>query len=305
MSSDDGMIRSRRDLLAAGPLLAGALGLGALTAPSNAAAQNANAPADGTFERMISSGKLRIGVANHEPYYFKDVTNSDAPGGVIQDGVTWRGMGITIGKLIAEQIGVELQIVETTWANAVATLQADQADVFFYLDGTPKRAVAVDFLPIPTAWSSIGLLVSEDFEAAGWNDLDVPDASIGVSQGGSPETYLKGQIDKSKLVAFQQISEAYAGFQSGRLKAIGGTGTELTLAQHKLGMGKVLLPKPAIGYPNGTGLRFEPGQRFKSFLTTAVTYLYFSGHIEQGYRDFLAFRGITGDNIIPIMRERW
>ncbi len=117
--------------------------------------------------------------------------------------------------------------------------------------------------------------------------------------------FLRGQLPNGKLVAFQANAEGYAAFQSGRVNAYGGSGMELTLAQAKLGMGKVVLPKPAIGYPSGTGIRFEPGGRFKSFLTTAISYLYFSGQIEAGYREFLEFRGIKGDNIIPIMRERW
>jgi len=300
--AQDEMITSRRSLLAAAPVMAGALGIGL------AATQQAKAEGDpkaDTFERMMSTGKLRLGVANLEPYYYKDVTNSDAPGGVAQDGVTWRGMGIAIAKLVADQIGVKLEIVESTWPNAVATLQSDQADVFFFLDGTPKRATAIDFLPIPTAWTSIGLLVRDDANVVNWEDVDKPDFQIAVGQGGSPEAFLRGQLPNGKLVAFQGNAEGYAAFQSGRVNAYGGSGMELTLAQAKLGMGKVVLPKPAIGYPSGTGLRFEPGGRFKAFLTTAVSYLYYSGQIEAGYREFLAFRGIKGDNIIPIMRERW
>lgn len=303
MSNED-MVTSRRSLLAAAPMMAGVLGMG-LAATQEARAEGEAASKTDTFERMMSTGKLRLGVANLEPYYYKDVTNSDAPGGVAQDGVTWRGMGVAIGKLIADQIGVKLDIVESTWPNAVASLQSDQADVFFFLDGTPKRATAVDFLPVATAWTSIGLLVRDDANITNWKDVDKPDFQIAVGQGGSPESFLRGQLPNGKLVAFQANAEGYAAFQSGRVNAYGGSGMELTLAQAKLGMGKVVLPKPAIGYPSGTGIRFEPGGRFKSFLTTAISYLYFSGQIEAGYREFLEFRGIKGDNIIPIMRERW
>ncbi|MBE2277086.1 MAG: transporter substrate-binding domain-containing protein [Rhodobacteraceae bacterium] len=302
MDNTEDIIRSRRLLLGAG--LAGAAGLGlASTLVRPAAAQEA-AGTD-TFERMIATGKLRIAAANLEPYYFKDITNSDAPGGLRQGDVTWRGMGIAIGLLVAEQIGVQLEVVETTWQNGVATLQADQADVMFYLDGTPKRATAIDFLPTPVSWSSIGLLVRDDFQGETWADVDSPDFAIAVGQGGSPETFIKGQLKTGNLVAFPANAEGYAAFQSGRVQAIGGSGTELALVQHNLGMGKVFLPKPAIGYPNGAGIRYEAGGRFRAFMTTAINYLYFAGKIEAGYRDFMAFRGIEGENVLPIMRERW
>ncbi len=301
MSDQEEITASRRALLTAG--VAGAVGLGiAATAAVPALAQEATTD---TFDRMMATGKLRIGAANLEPYYFKDLTNSDAPGGVAQDGITWRGAGIAIAKLIADEIGVELEVVETTWQNGVATLQSDQADVMFFLDGTPRRATTIDFVPAPIAWASIGLLVRDDFQGETWADVDNPDFLIAVNQGGSPESFIRSHISGENLVAFPANAEGYAAFQSGRVHAYGGSGTELALAQHMLGMGKVFLPQPAIGYPNGTGLRYEASGKFRSFLTTSINYLYHAGKIEEGYRQFMAFRGIEGDNVLPLMRERW
>ena len=41
------------------------------------------------------------------------------------------------------ELEVELEMVEVTWATAIAALQADKIDMMF-LDATPKRAMVVD-----------------------------------------------------------------------------------------------------------------------------------------------------------------
>lgn len=70
-----------------------------------------------SLERVKASGVLRIGaVADGAPYYQKSIADG-----------SWRGFYIDICKNLAADLGVELEIKETTWGNSVLDLQADQA----------------------------------------------------------------------------------------------------------------------------------------------------------------------------------
>ena len=40
-------------------------------------------------------------------------------------------------------------------------------------------------------------------------------------------------------------------------------------------------------------------------MTMAINDLNFAGLIDDGDRQFMAFRGIEGENVLPILRERW
>jgi hypothetical protein len=52
----------------------------------------------------------------------------------------WRGFSVNCAKELADALGAELQMVDTTYGNAIAGLQANQFDLIFALDGTVKRA---------------------------------------------------------------------------------------------------------------------------------------------------------------------
>ena len=63
----------------------------------------------------------------------------------------WTGLGSSVGKAMADTLGVEFEPVEVTWGTGVSSIQANKIDVMFVLDATPKRALAVDFpaQPLP------------------------------------------------------------------------------------------------------------------------------------------------------------
>src|ERR1700722_16009425 len=119
----------RRGLLSGASVVAGS----GLMLASNAA-QAQTAAASSTWEQIQKTKKLRVGAALSEPWYYRDTDNSSAPGGVKVGDTLWRGIGPNLGKLFADAMGVELEMVETTWGTAVAGLQANQFDTMFILD---------------------------------------------------------------------------------------------------------------------------------------------------------------------------
>jgi len=177
--------------------------------------------------------------------------------------------------------------------------------VMFMLDGTPTRALAIDFLPIAVAWFPTVLLARDDLRQTTWAELNDPSVRIAVVLGSAQDQFISTAIPKATFSRMQGAPEAFAAFQSARVDGVCLVGPEADLARAKLRMGKVVIPKPAFPYPASAGMRYEPANRFKDFLTTAVSYMYFSGAVEDAFEQFLAFRGIDAKSATPIMRERW
>jgi len=280
------------------------LSLGFLVAICSLAVSAASAQSTSTWEQILGSKKLRLGCALAEPWCFKDVTNSDKPGGVTSAGVVWRGVSVNLGKSIADAMGVELEVVETTWGNAVAALQANQFDVMFVLDATPERAMAVDFVG-PMLWYPVALLVKDDFAPTTWAELNDPKYQLGAPMGTTFVSALAKYTPKATIRTFQQTNDVIAAFQAGRIDGVTGTGPNADVARLRLGMGKTIVPQPAVGLSTGGAVRKEQDRRWRDYLQTVVTYFYDTGKTQEFYEQFLAFRGLDPKTAISTRREDW
>ncbi|MFE0017317.1 transporter substrate-binding domain-containing protein [Mesorhizobium sp. NPDC059054] len=252
----------------------------------------------------MKAGVIRFGAANSEPWYFKDTSGSSDPGGVESNGVIWRGVGPATAKMLADAMGIKLQLVETTWATAVAGLQAGQFDVMLSLDGTPLRALAIDFLTTQMAWNPFNLLVTDDIKVTKWSELDKPDFAVAVMLGTSMDQFISKLLPKANIVRFQEASQTYAAFQGGRVQGITGAGPEMDLLRERLKMGTVVIPKPLFAIPSGGGLPYETNPRLRDYLSTAIAYLYHSSEIQNAYEDYARWRGLDPSKTVPLMRER-
>ena len=293
---------SKRNFLTAAPTLAiaGSAALIGTSLATPAVAQSA----DDSWARIMQQKVLRVGAAVAEPWYYKDATSSDAPGGVVSNGVTWRGVGPGLAKRLADDMGVQLEIVETTWGGAPAALQAGQFDMMPLLDGTPQRALAVDFVNTPLAFYTLCLIVRDGFEAKTWEELNNPKTRIAVPQGTSVDQFLSKITPKADFFRPQETPATYAAFQSGRVDALALPTPEADALIAKVG-GRVMLPKPTYPIVTVTAVRYEPNNRLKSYLETATQYYYYNGVTEAIYEEFMAFRGVERSKVTPLMRELW
>ncbi|SIO72076.1 amino acid ABC transporter substrate-binding protein, PAAT family [Burkholderia sp. GAS332] len=257
-----------------------------------------------TWDQIMTKKTLRVGCAISEPWCFKDLTNSNAPGAVQSDGAVWRGVAVVLAKRIADAMGVKLEVVETSWGNAVAGLQANQYDVMFMLDSTPERAAAIDFVG-PVLWYPVAILVNKDFQPKTWNELNDPNYSFGMPTGSNFVGVIQKNAPKAKLVTLQQSSDVIAAFQSGRISGAVGTAPNMEIARARLNSGKTLVPTPVVGLSTDAGVRKEADARWRNYLQTAVANYYRTGVTQQAYRDYLTYRGINPDTVSSTRREDW
>ena len=263
------------------------------------------AQAKSTWDQIMETKTLRLGAAISEPWYFKDGGGAEDAGTVKVGSDVWRGVAPLLGKQIADAMGVKLQIVETTWANAVAGLQSNQFDFMFILDPTPQRALSIDFSTAPVLWYPLALLAKGDLKATTWADMDDPKYRVGVALGTSQDQYISRVIPKATITRFQDNGAVIAAFQANRIDAGCLTAPTADIARGRLKTGQTLLPKPVNAVSAGAALRQETDVRWRNYLTTVVSYYYNTGKTQEIYDQYMRWRGLDPALATPIVKENW
>jgi polar amino acid transport system substrate-binding protein len=272
----------RRDL--AGLVGAGALAATALSLSSPARAQGAN-----TFDKVMAAKKIRLGaVAAAQPWFYKD-----------QVAGKWGGQFYDIGSALAADMDLQLELVETTWGNAVLDLQADKIDVMFGLNPTPKRAMVVDFTG--TVYDSALVIIARPgFEPKTWAELNDPKVKISVDVGSAHDQVAARLCPKAQIVRFKTIEEAQLALRSTRVDAqcifwMGG----VRAVKRDPGIGKVIVPQPMFGSTSNAAVRREADKTWRDFLTTWIVYARGLGLIREAVVASLAKIDLSLDDIPP------
>ena len=288
--------RIARRSLAVGAAL-GAAAIAVASGSQRAAAQ----PGKSTWEVVTGTKKLRLGAAISEPFAFKDLEGSDKPGAVKVGNSVWRGLSVNCAKELAEALGAELEVVETTYGNAVIGLQSDKFDLIFALDGTVKRAVVVDFVPQALFMYGTAILAPTGADIATWQAINDKKLKIGVPVGTTMESEVRRRAPATELVQFPNINDMIAAFQSRRVEAVSGSLTGMTLASGRMPNTIVAMPTPPALFPATAAIRQELDPRWRNFLTTSFGYLAYSGFVQTALDQAYAFRGVDITKVQPVV----
>jgi len=250
--------------------------------------------ADSTWDTIHQRKSLRIGVVQAPPWFLKDPASGQ-----------WSGFGYSVGKAMAETLGVKLETVEVTWGSAIAALQANKIDIMFVLDATPKRALAVDFPAQPLLFYALAVLGREDLNMENWSDLNKDGIKLSVTQGTTMERYVTKHLPKAKILRFPSNGESVAAFQSGRVDAVSLFHPPLIAMQKKMGKGKIVVPKPVRASASSAAVRLEPDKRWRDWVNTAISYWYVTGESQKWYEEFLSDFGLDPKAVPAIQKELW
>ena len=175
----------------------------AVTALSVAAFAPTSAFAD-KLQDILNNGTIRIGVlADSAPWGFRD-----GAGELV-------GFDIGLAKLVAADLGVELQIVEVTGAARLPSLLSDQIDVLIAAAGaTPERAQQVMFTSpyVATDLGVYGAAASDGFETT----ADMAGKAIAVARGSTLDVWLTDNATEANIVRFEDAASALAAFGAGQ-----------------------------------------------------------------------------------------
>lgn len=220
-----------------------------------------SAKAASSLERVKSSGVLRIGsIADGAPYYQKSLT-----------GGPWRGFYIDICQKLADDLGVKLSILETTWGNSVLDLQASKIDVFFGLNPTPERQKVIDFSG-PVFKNSFTFIAKKSVTAKTWEDFNTAEMRIGVDAGSSHDSAVTRLAPNATVSRLKTASDATAALQSGRVDAQCLVMVlALALRAKNPAIGQLIVPTPLNSTTSNAGFRREEDTSWREFVDAWIT----------------------------------
>lgn len=247
-----------------------------------------------TLDRIRQDKQLRIGVTSAEPWFFKDPMTEK-----------WTGVGVAMGEKLAANLGATLVPVETTWANAVAALQANQIDLMFVLDPTEERKKAIDFPEAPLFYYAMGALVAGDSPAKSWDDIDKAGTRIGVTLGTSLDKNITGMVKNAEINRFSNNDEAIAAFASKRVDVVVQFHPALVVQYSRLKLGKVILPNPVNPVQTSAGLRKETNPAFRDWVSQQFATLYKDRVPDQIFGAYLKSKNIDPTGTPGLVKEAW
>lgn len=167
-----------------------------------------------TLEDIKESGTLTIGV-------FSD----KKPFGYVDENGEYQGYDVYFAKRLAQDLGVELELVSVDAPNRVEYLTSAKVDIILAnFTVTPERAEVVDFA-LPYMKVALGV-VSPD--AALITDVaGLADKTLIVSKGTTAETYFTSNYPEVKLLKFDTYTEAFNALLDGRGDALSTDNTEV------------------------------------------------------------------------------
>jgi polar amino acid transport system substrate-binding protein len=247
-----------------------------------------------TMAQILESGVLRVGVTQAPPWYSKNPLTDEWSG----------GLGVSMGRAMAEELGVAFEPVEVTWGTAVAALQANRIDLMYVLDATEERRAALAFPETPLLYYSLAVLTRDDLEVDEWADLNDPAIRISVPQATSMDAFLTANVPDADIQRFPGNAEAIAAFQAGRVDAVTLFHPPLIAARQRLGRGQIVVPQPVESRPSSVGLRQEDSTEFLDWVNERIGEYYETGQTQEWYEEFLTEFGLDPSTVPPIMRER-
>lgn len=258
-------------------------GVTAISAATGLITLGARANAASSLERVKSSGVLHIGaIADGAPYYQKSLT-----------GGPWRGFYIDICQKLADDLGVKLSILETTWGNSVLDLQASKIDVFFGLNPTPERQKVIDFSG-PVFKNAFTFIAKKSVTAKTWEDFNTADMRIGVDAGSSHDSAVTKLAPNAAVSRLKTASDATAALQSGRVDAQCLVMVlALALRAKNPAIGQLIVPTPLNATTSNAGFRREEDTTWSQFVDGWITEHRENGFIKTAIMRNMELVGVT------------
>lgn len=147
-------------------------------------------PAIDTLATVRRRGRLRVGVATSMPWVMHD-----------KDGQLI-GFSVDLAKQLAEDMGVQLEIVPTSWPHIIDDLLDNHFDVIASgLWITPARALLVNYSQ-PTSMGAVSLIAGRALAGTLTTtaDFNKPTIAIVVNAGTEMEEVAARQFPQAKLV---------------------------------------------------------------------------------------------------------
>lgn len=228
-----------------------AAGIGSMTSVAALAQNN-----ESTMARIKRTKVLRTGfVAGAAPYFAKSVATGE-----------WQGFCADFARQLAASLNVQLQVVDTTWGNAVLDLQSNKIDCMFGMAPTEQRKKMVGFTA-PLFENTFTLVARKGFEPKTWDDVNKPEVKLSVDVGSNQDSFATQTLKNASVRRFDTSGDATLALQTGRVDAqvlVALLG--VTVLAKSPSLGHLVVPTPHAAAATAVGVQKEDDQAFVTYV---------------------------------------
>lgn len=163
-----------------------------------------------TIEKVMRSGKLRVGMSTFIPWAMQSKTGE------------WIGFEIDVAKKLAEDMGVEVEFIPTKWEGLIPSLLTGKFDLIIAgMTGTPQRALKINFT-VPYDYSEMNIVAHKEV-AAGFKtaeDFNKAEVTVLTRNGTTAVAAVKQFLPNAELRLFSENGPMVQELLNGKAHAI-------------------------------------------------------------------------------------
>jgi ABC-type amino acid transport substrate-binding protein len=161
------------------------------TAPAAAESAIQQLVQESHLTKITKSGTLRV--CQYPQYYSISFRNPKT--GELE------GIDADLAKELAKDLGVKLEVVESSFVTFIADLQTDKCDIgMFAVGATLARAKAVEFSK-PYLLTNVFGVAKKGGKIKTWDDVDKEGNVVAVSTGSYIEGFMNSYLKKAKVLS--------------------------------------------------------------------------------------------------------
>ena len=159
------------------------------------------------LKQIIENGELRVGTTGDwNPMTMINPSSKER-----------EGFDIDIAKALAEDMGVKITFVSTTWKTLVNGIVADKYDMSTSASLSPKRALVAGYSNSYFAVVDVPLMNSSSLgKYHTWEDLNSSSVTVAVTMGTVQEKRARIMFKKAKIITVSSPARDYQEVLSGR-----------------------------------------------------------------------------------------
>jgi len=164
-----------------------------LAAPALAQSATQSLSRESVIETIKQDGVIRIGLSLFVPWSMRD-KNGDLI-----------GFELDVGRKLAEDMGVEVEFVPTSWDGIIPALVSGNFDVIISgMSVTAQRNLTVNFTN-PYAYSGLAILANKEMtEGFTLDDFNSPDVIFAARRGATPSVVIADRFPLAQVLNFDE-----------------------------------------------------------------------------------------------------
>lgn len=161
------------------------------------------------LDDIIADGTIRVGVQPNSPPMSSYSTSNQL-----------EGFDIDVAQMLADAIGVKLELVPTESSQRVPFLISDRIDISLgALTRTAEREKVIDFT-VPLHTEAMATLTTDKIAATSWKELNSKDVTLANMRGNWSVDFLKEQLPEANVLLVDTIADTVRSVAQGRADAI-------------------------------------------------------------------------------------